>query len=91
MRIPLADILQLAADNTSTTLRTPTRQYALRLTLGAVLERLPVAQLVRVHRSFALNIQRVERFSDTEAIVAGQTVPLGRQYREAFLKQFQFR
>lgn len=91
VRIPLADILLLEADNTYTALRTPTRKYALRLTLGAVLERLHFAQLVRVHRSFAVNIQRVESFSDTEATVAGQAVPLGRQYREAFLKQFQFR
>ena len=91
VRIPLADILLLEADNTYTSLRTPTRKYALRLTLGAVLERLHFAQLVRVHRSFAINIQRVESFSDTEATVAGQAVPLGRQYREAFLKQFQFR
>lgn len=91
VRIPLADILLLEADNTYTALRTPNRKYALRLTLGAVLERLHFAQLVRVHRSFALNIQRVDSFSDTEATVAGQVVPLGRQYREAFLKQFLFR
>ena len=91
VRIPLADILLLEADNTYTSLRTPARKYALRLTLGAVLERLHFAQLVRVHRSFAINIQRVESFSDAEVTVAGQTVPLGRQYREAFLKQFQFR
>jgi DNA-binding LytR/AlgR family response regulator len=91
VRIPLADILLLEADNTYTIVRTPTRKHALRLTLGAVLERLHFAQLVRVHRSFAVNIQRVERFSDAEATVAGQIVPLGRQYREAFLKQFLFR
>lgn len=91
VRIPLADILLLEADNTYTSLRTTTRRYALRLTLGAMLERLHFAQLVRVHRSFAVNIQRVDSFSDTEATVAGQTVPLGRQYREAFLKQFLFR
>ena len=91
VRIPLADILLLEADNTYTTLRTPTRRHALRLTLGAVLERLQVPQLVRVHRSFALNIQRVERFSDADVTVAGQAVPLGRQYREAFLRHFLFR
>ncbi|MCC2548044.1 response regulator [Hymenobacter sp. BT175] len=91
VRIPLADILLLEADNTYTTLITSGRKYALRLTLGTVLERLQFAQLVRVHRSFAVNIQRVESFSDSEATVAGQGVPLGRQYREAFLRQFQFR
>lgn len=91
VRILLNDIVLLEADNTYTSLRTATRRHALRLTLGAVLERLSFGQLVRVHRSFAVNIQHVERFSDAELTVAGQTVPLGRQYREAFLQQFLFR
>ena len=91
VRIPLADILLLEADNTYTTLHTPQRKYALRLSLGTVLDRLHYPSLVRVHRSFALNIQQVERFSDTEAVVAGVAVPLGRQHREAFLRQFLFR
>ncbi|KAA9331706.1 DNA-binding response regulator [Hymenobacter busanensis] len=91
VRIPLCDILLLEADNTYTTLVTPTRKYALRLTLTAMLERLQFPQLVRVHRSHAVNIQRVESFSETEATVAGQLVPLGRQYKEAFLQHFQFR
>lgn len=91
VRILLDDIVLLEADNTYTLLRTASRRHALRLTLGAVLERLSFGQLVRVHRSFAVNIQRVERFSDTELTVDGQVVPLGRQYREAFLRQFLFR
>jgi DNA-binding LytR/AlgR family response regulator len=91
VRIPLEEILLLEADNTYTRLVTSSRKYALRLTLSAVLERLQCAQLVRVHRSFALNIQQVEAFTDSEATVAGQAVPLGRQYKEAFLQHFRFR
>jgi DNA-binding LytR/AlgR family response regulator len=91
VRIPLADILLLEADNTYTTLVTAARKYALRLTLGSVLDRLQCPNLVRVHRSYAVNLQRVESFSEAEATVSGQNVPLGRQYRDAFLQQFQFR
>jgi two-component system, response regulator PdtaR len=91
VRVPIGDILLLEADNTYTTLVTTQRKYALRLTLSTVLERLNVPQLVRVHRSYAVNIQRVEAFGETEATVAGQLVPLGRQYKEAFLQHFQFR
>ncbi|GAB2962309.1 hypothetical protein GCM10027048_33480 [Hymenobacter coalescens] len=91
VRVPLADILLLEADNTYTTLVTAARKYALRLPLGTVLERLGVPQLVRVHRSHAVNISQVESFSETEATVSGQAVPLGRQYKEAFLQHFQYR
>lgn len=91
VRVPLADILLLEADNTYTTLVTGSRKYALRLPLSAVLERLALPQLVRVHRSHAVNIHHVESFSETEAVVADYAVPLGRQYKEAFLQHFQFR
>ncbi|OON68252.1 response regulator [Hymenobacter sp. CRA2] len=88
VRVPLADILVLEADNTYTTLVTASRKYALRLPLSTVLERLAVPQLVRVHRSHAVNIHQVESFSETEAVVAEHTVPLGRQYKESFLQHF---
>lgn len=91
VRVPLADILLLEADNTYTTLITAGRKYALRLPLSTVLERLALPRLVRVHRSHAVNIHHVESFSETEAVVADYTVPLGRQYKEAFLQHFQFR
>lgn len=91
VRVPLADILLLEADNTYTTLITASRKYALRLPLSTVLERLALPQLVRVHRSHAVNIHHVESFSEAEAVVADYTVPLGRQYKEAFLQHFQFR
>jgi DNA-binding LytR/AlgR family response regulator len=91
VRVPLHDIVLLEADNTYTKLLTASRKYALRLTLSAVLARLQFAPLVRVHRSFALNIHKVEAFTDSEATVAGQLVPLGRQYKESFLQHFQFR
>lgn len=91
VRIPLSDILVLEAENAHTTLVTPTRKFALRIALSAVLERLHFTQLVRVHRSHAVNIQHVESFSDSDVTVAGQLVPLGRQYKEEFLRHFQFR
>ncbi len=91
VRVPLTDILHLEAENAHTTLVTTTRKYALRIALSAVLERLDFPALVRVHRSHAVNMQRVESFSDTDATVAGTLVPLGRQYKDEFLRHFRFR
>ncbi|GGF24090.1 response regulator [Hymenobacter cavernae] len=90
VRIPLKDILLLEANNTYTTLVTPARKYALRLTLSTVLERLNCSQLVRTHRSYAVNIQHIQSFNDTETMLGDQAVPLGRQYKDAFLRHFQF-
>jgi len=89
VRVALADVLLLEAGGSHTTLATASgRKYALRLPLSAVLDRLRAPQLVRVHRSFAVNIGQVEAFSDHELTVGGQSVPLGRAYEDEFLKRF---
>lgn len=89
VRLALRDIVLLEADNTVTTLATTGPHYSLRLSLTAALERLSYPRLVRVHRSFAINLEHVSTFSDTEATLHDQTVPLSRQYKADFLRQFQ--
>ena len=88
VRVLLADIVLLQADSNHTLLVTATQKYALRLTLGHVLDRLASQLLVRVHRSYAVNIDRVHSFTDHELSLADQAVPLSRQYREEFLRSF---
>ena len=87
VRVQFADIVLLQADSNHTLLVTATQKYALRLTLGHVL-RLASQLLVRVHRSYAVNIDRVHSFTDHELSLADQAVPLSRQYREEFLRSF---
>ena len=89
VRLALADIVLLEADNTVTTLVTTGPHYSLRLSLTAALERLSYPRLVRVHRSFAINLSHVSAFSEVEAMLHHLTVPLGRQYKAEFLRQFQ--
>lgn len=88
VRLALQDIVVLEADNTSTIVVTAGPRYSLRLSLAAVLEQLRYTSLVRVHRSYALNLAHVTAFSDTEAIAHGISVPLGRQYKAEFLRNF---
>lgn len=88
VRLALSDIVVLEADNTSTIVVTAGPRYSLRLSLASVLEQLRYTSLVRVHRSFALNLAHVTAFSDTEAIAHGISVPLGRQYKSEFLRHF---
>jgi DNA-binding LytR/AlgR family response regulator len=89
VRLTLADIVLLEANNTTTSVVTTGPRYTLRLSLAAVLERLSYPPLVRVHRSYAINLHHLSTFSETEATLHDQTVPLGRQYKTDFLRQFQ--
>jgi DNA-binding LytR/AlgR family response regulator len=88
VKVALADLLYLEADNMYTTFVTPGRKYVLRLTLSGVLERINYPELIRIHRSYAINLAKVESFNETEVHIGSQPIPLGRSYKDDFLRYF---
>lgn len=88
VRINLSDLIYLEADNTYTKLVTSDRKHIIKLTLSSILERINQPWLVRIHRSFAVNISFVESFNEAEVSVGLQLLPLSRTYKEDFLNNF---
>jgi DNA-binding LytR/AlgR family response regulator len=91
VKIALQDILYLEADNNYVQLYTPERKFALRVSLAQLLEKIQFKKLVRIHRSYAVNIDRMSSFSDGEVWIGKLSLPLGRNYREEFLNKFYFK
>ncbi|RIV21516.1 DNA-binding response regulator [Fibrisoma montanum] len=91
VKIHFSDILILEAEDIYTTFVTTTKKYALRLPLTAVLDKLNHKRLVRVHRSYAVNISRVDVFNDHEMTIGPHIVPLGKNYKDEFLNSFRFK
>lgn len=91
VKIALQDILYFEADNNYVNLLTTERRFAIRLPLGALLEKIQYRKLVRIHRSYAVNIDRMTSFSDGEVWIGKAQLPLGRNYREEFLNRFYFK
>jgi two-component system, response regulator PdtaR len=91
VKFKLNEILYLEADNIYTTIVTPLKKYVIRQTIGNVLERLPLKQLVRIHRSFVVNVSKIESFNEHEVIIEGRELPLSRTFKDEFMKQFMFR
>ena len=88
VKVNLNDLLYLEADNIYTTLFTTGRKYVLRLTLSGILERINQPELVRIHRSYAVNINKVESFNEAEVSIGPQLIPLSRSYKDDFLRHF---
>lgn len=83
------DIESLQAQGNYVGLRVHGHDYLLRSTLHDFLERLDPAQFVRVHRSHAVNLDRVAEIEPTDGGDAklkmkdGSIVPCSRRYRDA--------
>lgn len=91
VKVALNELLYLEADNVYTTLVTSERKYVLRLTLSGILERLQQPWLIRIHRSYAINVNKVESFNDAEVSIGSHMLPLSRSYKDEFLRHFLFR
>jgi DNA-binding LytR/AlgR family response regulator len=54
--------------------------------MKAIEERLPSSDFIRVHRGFIVNIRKIQFIQRNFAVVENKEIPIGENYREAFLK-----
>jgi two-component system, response regulator PdtaR len=91
VKFSLNEILYLEADNIYTNIITSQKKYVIRQSIGNVHERLPMKNLIRVHRSFVVNINKIDSFNEYEVMVQGHAIPISRTYKDEFMKHFMFR
>lgn len=91
VKIKLPELLYIEADNNYVNVITQEKKFVLRLSLSQLLEKINYKPLVRIHRSYAVNINAIQSFNDQEVQVNKAELPIGRNYKEEFLKNFDFR
>lgn len=88
------DIEHLEAARNYVTVSTGERDYLVRNTLAKLEEQLAPGQIVRTHRSYLVNIDKIEEIRTTDSggyeihLESGKTVPLSRGYRDKFRSLF---
>lgn len=91
IKLPIADILYVAAENTYIHLVTTDRRYPLRMVLGQFMEKISGSRLVRIHRSYAVNLDSIQSFTEQDVTIGKDILPVSKSYRDAFLQQFGLR
>ena len=91
VKLKLDELLYIEAENNYTSIVTAEKKFLLRLSLNQLLEKINYKPLVRIHRSFAVNINTIQSFNEQEVEINQQHLPIGRNYKEDFIKQFDFR
>lgn len=91
VKLKLCDLLYVEADNNYTSIITTEKKFLLRLSLNQMLDKINYKSLVRIHRSYAVNINAIQSFNEQEVEINQQHLPIGRNYKEEFMKHFDFR
>ncbi len=91
VKFRLAEILYLEADNNYVNMYTRQQKFAVRMALGDLMDRLQFNRLIRVHRSYAVNIDEIASFDEHTIRIDKYEIPIGRNFRQDFLDQFNLR
>ena len=89
VKLATHELVYIEASRTYSYLHTTQQRYVVRQPLVAILEKLQIKEIIRVHRSYAINIKNVLEFTDDEITISnGKIIPFTAAYRDDFLKNF---
>lgn len=88
VKFHLNDVLYMQSEGNYTDIITKAKKYTIRLVLNKVLEKIQSPDIIRNHRSYAVNLRQIQSFGEQGISVGTHTVPVGRSYRESFVKRF---
>lgn len=82
------DILYIESGPEGTLLHTTNKKYEMAITFTMLLDKVQHLPMVKIHRSYAVNLDAIDGFSETEVELNGTTLPLSRNYRSELISFF---
>ncbi len=91
IKILLNDILYISAEDNYVRIVTEEKSFLLRKTLTKTIDILKRNFFVRIHRSHCVNANHIDSFTENEVTINGQTIPVGRNYKDELTGIFKFK
>jgi DNA-binding LytR/AlgR family response regulator len=89
VKIPLADILYIEGFADYLKIYIKDRKTIMaRVPMKDMMEKLPAADFIRVHRSFILPFSKIEAVRGTTIFIGDKEFPVGRTYAEKFFSRY---
>lgn len=85
-KVSFSNILYVEAFADYVKIFTPEKRLVTLQTMKNMEQKLPADLFCRIHRSFIVGLRHISAFSSSEVEVNGQKLPVGKNYREAFMK-----
>ncbi|MBN8865839.1 MAG: LytTR family transcriptional regulator DNA-binding domain-containing protein [Sphingobacteriales bacterium] len=89
-KVYIADVAWLAAERSYCEIVTSRKRYTVASNLSQLAAKLEHPSLVRVHRSFMVNLEHIDAFEGNSVLIRQQEIPVSSNYKDDFLKRFRF-
>jgi DNA-binding LytR/AlgR family response regulator len=88
-RLPFEEVLLLQAYGDYVKIQTTNKQLVPKETLNKLEKLLPEDQFIRIHRSYIIALSKVEYVEGNMVHIGDKNIPVGKSFREEFLKRIQ--
>lgn len=88
-KIKVADILWIQADDIYSIIITATGKYILSQALKNLEDKFP-AEFMRVHRSYIVQLDKIQAIEDNDLIIKDNYIPIGKTYRDRLMAKLSF-
>ncbi|MEQ8414046.1 MAG: response regulator transcription factor [Imperialibacter sp.] len=85
IRVESKDILYIKSDNNYIEIFTQTKKYVHRQSLEGFLDEIQDSNFVRIHRSYAINLQKVEAINGRYVVINDEKISLSRTYKAGLM------
>ena len=84
IKVKITDILWLESEHNYMFIVCEKGKYIVRSSFKDFLVNIPNDQFFQVHKSYIINMNKVESFSHTDVVINGKEIPLSRNYKDDF-------
>jgi DNA-binding LytR/AlgR family response regulator len=71
-------------------IQTNADQFVVHSTMRNIEAKLPADKFARVHRSYIVQASKITSMEDNTIVIDKKVIPVGKSYRDMFLKRFNF-
>ena len=89
-QLDMKNLLYMKKDGHYIEFHTTQGQILSRMNMEELLNSLPPNRYARIHKSYVVVLDKLEIIERHEVHIAGKEIPIGRSYREDFLKQISY-
>jgi DNA-binding LytR/AlgR family response regulator len=86
IKTKMADVLFIESIKDYVKVKTPDKEIVTQQKISYLEESLPREQFLRIHRSFIVNLEKIDAYSATDVEIGKHSIPIGRNYKNDVMK-----
>lgn len=87
VKLFLKDILYLEAERNYCRIHPIEKEYLLSSPLKSIEEKIETSYLMRVHRSYVINLTQINEVAENHLVIRKKAIPVSKSYKEDFLRR----